>query len=201
MGSLYTFGIALFAAIGTFLFVSYLRNRRYPPLRTDASRALTPVSQRQVCSSISPLIQETLTSTLAIAHQSWIDYMNHPSKGLTGAVVSVYIAGEACGAILQTCIGDQLGRIRFMQLMCIIVTIGTTIQTASISIGMFLAGRALAGFAVGALVATVPIYLSEISAPHQRGLIGGISGCGISLGTMMSNVSHREIHLEIDCQT
>lgn len=22
----------------------------------------------------------------AIAHESWIDYMNHPSKGLTGAV-------------------------------------------------------------------------------------------------------------------
>lgn len=37
------------------------------------------------------------------------------------------------------------------------------------------------------MVATVPIYLSEISAPHVRGLIGGISGCGISLGTMVSN--------------
>lgn len=37
------------------------------------------------------------------------------------------------------------------------------------------------------MVATVPIYLSEISAPKHRGLIGGISGCGISLGTMMSN--------------
>ena len=37
------------------------------------------------------------------------------------------------------------------------------------------------------MVATVPIYLSEISAPQVRGLIGGISGCGISLGTMMSN--------------
>lgn len=37
------------------------------------------------------------------------------------------------------------------------------------------------------LVATVPIYLSEISDPHHRGLIGGISGCGISFGTMASN--------------
>lgn len=36
-------------------------------------------------------------------------------------------------------------------------------------------------------MSTVPIYLSEISAPSQRGLIGGISGCGISFGTMMSN--------------
>lgn len=37
------------------------------------------------------------------------------------------------------------------------------------------------------MVATVPIYLSEISDPRIRGLIGGISGCGISFGTMMSN--------------
>lgn len=74
-----------------------------------------------------------------------------------------------------------------MQLMCIIVTIGTVIQTASVNIGMFLAGRVLAGYAVGGLVATVPIYLSEISDPRYRGLIGGISGCGISFGTMMSN--------------
>lgn len=95
--------------------------------------------------------------------------MQTPSKGLTGAVsqhrtlrrfhfqaqqenlqvVAVYIAGEAGGALTQTFIGDKLGRIRFMQLMCIIVTIGTVIQTASVNIGMFLAGRVLAGYAVG----------------------------------------------------
>ncbi|EXJ70563.1 uncharacterized protein A1O5_06633 [Cladophialophora psammophila CBS 110553] len=130
---------------------------------------------------------DTGIATTTIAHQSWIDYMSEPSKGLTGAVVSVYIAGEAGGALFQTLIGDALGRIRFLQLMCVIVTIGVVIQTASINIGMFLAGRALAGFAVGGMVATVPIYLSEIAAPDVRGLIGGISGCGISLGTMASN--------------
>ncbi|KAJ9641699.1 uncharacterized protein PV06_03728 [Exophiala oligosperma] len=130
---------------------------------------------------------DTGIATTTIAHQSWIDYMGHPSKGLTGAVVAVYIAGEAVGALTQTFIGDALGRIRFMQLMCVIVTIGTVIQTAAQNMGMFLAGRVLAGIAVGGMVATVPIYLSEISAPKHRGLIGGISGCGISLGTMMSN--------------
>ena len=36
-----------------------------------------------------------------------------------------------------------------MQLMCIIVTVGTVIQTAAVNIGMFLAGRVLAGYAVG----------------------------------------------------
>lgn len=61
----------------------------------------------------------------------------------------MYIAGEAVGALTQTFIGDKLGRIRFMQFMCVVVTVGTAIQTASVNIGMFLAGRALAGYAVG----------------------------------------------------
>jgi predicted MFS family arabinose efflux permease len=61
----------------------------------------------------------------------------------------VYIAGEAIGALTQTAIGDKLGRVRFMQMMCVVVTIGTIIQTASQNIGMFLAGRVLAGFSVG----------------------------------------------------
>jgi hypothetical protein len=37
------------------------------------------------------------------------------------------------------------------------------------------------------------VYISEISDPAHRGLIGGISGCGISFGTMMSN------WVECDC--
>lgn len=40
--------------------------------------------------------------------------MGHPSDGLTGAVVAVYIAGEAVGALTQTLIGDKLGRIRYV---------------------------------------------------------------------------------------
>jgi sugar porter (SP) family MFS transporter len=130
---------------------------------------------------------DTGIATTTIAHKSWVEYMGHPSNGLTGAVVAVYIAGEAVGALLQTFVGDKLGRIRFMQAMCILVTIGVIIQTAAMNMGMFLAGRVLAGTAVGGMVGTVPIYLSEIAAPHQRGLIGGISGCGISFGTMASN--------------
>ena len=81
-GLLYTVGVALFAAIGTFLFGF-----------------------------------DTGIATTTIAHESWVEYMHEPSKGLTGSVVAIYIAGEAGGALFQTAVGDKLGRIRFMQLM------------------------------------------------------------------------------------
>lgn len=77
----------------------------------------------------------------------------------------MYIAGEACGALTQTFIGDYLGRIRFMQLMCIIVTIGCVIQTASQNMGMFLAGRVLAGYAVGCVV---PLFTSNYFSTTNR---------------------------------
>ncbi|CAD0041260.1 unnamed protein product [Aureobasidium pullulans] len=44
------------------------------------------------------------------------------------------------------------------------------------------------------LVGTVPIYLSEISSPEHRGLIGGISGCGIAFGTMEFLKIRRDLH-------
>lgn len=91
------------------------------------------------------------------------------------------------GAIIQILIADKLGRIRFMMLQCIIVTIGCTIQTSAVNVGMFLAGRIIAGVAVGALSGTVPVYLSEISPPKIRGLLGGLNGVGLSTGTMASN--------------
>ena len=50
---------------------------------------------------------------------------------------------------MQIIIGDKLGRIGFMKLLCVIVTIGCVIQTAAVNIGMLLAGRILTGIAVG----------------------------------------------------
>ncbi|KIY71882.1 general substrate transporter [Cylindrobasidium torrendii FP15055 ss-10] len=125
--------------------------------------------------------------TTSIAHESFKEYMGHPSNAATGAIVATYIAGEAFGALLQMLIGDKLGRKRFMQLMCIVVTIGTCIQTSAQNYAMFLAGRIITGVAVGALVSTVPIYNSEISPPEIRGVIGGISGLLISMGTCTAN--------------
>ncbi|UKZ52820.1 hypothetical protein TrVGV298_006607 [Trichoderma virens] len=125
--------------------------------------------------------------TATITHLSWAAYMGSPSSTIMGAVGAIYIAGEAVGAFLQILIADKLGRIRFMQIAAIVVTIGAILQTASVNIGMFLAGRVISGVAVGALSGTVPIYLSEIAPPKNRGLIGGLSGVGLSSGTMLAN--------------
>lgn len=60
--------------------------------------------------------------TTSIAHQSFKDYMGNPNAAATGAIVATYIAGEAVGAITQSIFGDSLGRRRYMQLMCMVVS-------------------------------------------------------------------------------
>ncbi|KIW85429.1 hypothetical protein Z517_00819 [Fonsecaea pedrosoi CBS 271.37] len=125
--------------------------------------------------------------TTTIAHKSWVEYMHNPNPALVGAVGAIYIGGEAVGALIQIALADRLGRLRFMELLCVIVTIGCTLQTAAVNLGMLLAGRILTGIAVGSLSATVPVYLSEISDPRHRGFIGGLSGVNLSCGIMVAN--------------
>lgn len=113
--------------------------------------------------------------------------MSQPSPSLIGGIASAYAGGEALGVLLQTLIADRLGRIRFLQLLCVLTLLGTVVQTASTSMGMFIGGRAVTGFGVGGMVTTVPLYLSEISPPQQRGFIAGFTGVGIAFGAMMSS--------------
>ncbi|KAG7088988.1 hypothetical protein E1B28_012934 [Marasmius oreades] len=125
--------------------------------------------------------------TTSIAHDSFKTYMKNPNAAATGAIVATYIAGEAIGALMQMLVGDKLGRKGFMEMMCVVVTIGTVIQTAAQNYAMFLVGRILTGIAVGGLIGTVPIYNSEISPPQSRGVIGGLSGYMIGVGTCVAN--------------
>jgi hypothetical protein len=85
----YTLSVALFAAIGTFLFVSFWCVW-YVGCSNRQSRALIQASPQQVSMGYATrfdILQGANPIFLsAIAHGSWINYMGHPSKGLTGAV-------------------------------------------------------------------------------------------------------------------
>ena len=76
----YTFGVALFAAIGSKSIVL----ARICATSTLTDRAPPPAAFL--------FGFDTGIATTTIAHQSWINYMGHPSKGLTGAVVAVYVS-------------------------------------------------------------------------------------------------------------
>jgi MFS family permease len=60
--------------------------------------------------------------------------------------------------------------------------IGSTITSASQSIGMLVAGRIINGFAVGICSSQVPVYISELAPPTKRGMLGGLQQWAITWG-------------------
>ncbi|KEP55820.1 MFS monosaccharide transporter [Rhizoctonia solani 123E] len=125
--------------------------------------------------------------TTTIAQDSFKAYFNHPSQSIIGALVSTYIAGEAIGACFAAWSCDALGRRHTIAIAAATATVGTVIQTASVHIGMLICGRIVTGMAVGCMILTVPVYNSEISPPQHRGLLVGMSGQLIGVGSLVAN--------------
>jgi MFS family permease len=64
---------------------------------------------------------------------------------------------------------DSLGRRKTIMLGAMINLVGAVLQCAAQNLAMVLVGRIFAGWAVGVLSMSVPIYQSECAHPKTRG--------------------------------
>ena len=69
----------------------------------------------------------------------------------------------------------------------VIVTIAAALQAGSVHIAMFLIARVLNGLGAGMIIANTPVYLSEISPAHTRGLLVSAQGICITLAYIVSS--------------
>lgn len=81
---------------------------------------------------------------------------------------------------------DRFGRKFTIQLGAGICVIGATLQAAAQNLSMILVGRILAGWAVGLMSMSVPVYQAEFAPPRSRGLIVGLSQQMIGIGFIVS---------------
>ena len=65
---------------------------------------------------------------------------------------------------------DRFGRRWTVLIGACVNLLGAALQSGAQSLGMILAGRILAGWAVGILSMSVPIYQSECAHPSKRGM-------------------------------
>lgn len=73
---------------------------------------------------------------------------------------------------------DSLGRRKTILVGATINLIGAVLQTAAQHLAMILVGRIMAGWAVGILSMSVPIYQSECAHPKKRGKTNPLSHVG-----------------------
>lgn len=76
----------------------------------------------------------------------------------------------------------QAGRKMTMYYNAILGLFGGALICGSRNIGMFIAGRFFAGMSAFGFLVTAPVYTSELSPPHFRGLFCGLNGVFIGLG-------------------
>lgn len=103
-----------------------------------------------------------ITST--IGQPTFVDYFGKPDPSVTGGIVSSFTGGAILGALSVSWLADTLGRKKTVFLGGCISAFGCALQAGAATIGMLIAGRLIAGIAVGILSAIVPMYcVSHVS--------------------------------------
>ncbi|PWN50421.1 general substrate transporter [Violaceomyces palustris] len=107
-------------------------------------------------------------------------------SSVQGAVVAIYEIGALFGSLFVLWKGDTVGRRTSIFLGSIIMTVGSVIMTASYGLGQFTVGRIITGIGNGMNTSTIPMWQSELSKAHNRGLLVLIEGALIAGGIMIS---------------
>jgi MFS family permease len=75
-----------------------------------------------------------------------------------------------------------------MQLMTMFFIVGPVFEALSPNIGVMAFGRLLSGMGAGAAVVVVPIYISEIAPPAERGFFGAFTQIGCNVGILVTQL-------------
>ncbi|KAH9838332.1 general substrate transporter [Rhodofomes roseus] len=124
-----------------------------------------------------------------ITFSQFEDFVHDPAKysSLSGAVVSTFTGGCFFGCMIAGWTSDKFGRKRSIQLGALIDLWGCAMQAGANNLACMLIGRIVAGFAIGILSMSVPLYNTEIAPPKIRGFIVGLAQQMIGIGFIVAN--------------
>ncbi|KAK8763479.1 hypothetical protein V5799_033915 [Amblyomma americanum] len=99
---------------------------------------------------------------------------------------SVLAVGALVGSLVSGFLIERFGRVRPIQLSSLgFVTGCLCIVLSDASLPWLFAGRVLTGFCCGLVSLSVPVFVSEISPAHVRGLLGSGVQLAITLGVLV----------------
>ncbi|TFK71957.1 general substrate transporter [Pluteus cervinus] len=120
-----------------------------------------------------------------LSNEAYISTFKKPDANAQGAIVAAMPAGSLVGALAVTHLADKIGRRKTIILGGMIWVLGSILQCASVNRGMLVVGRVISGISVGLSSAVVPIYQSEITAPHIRGRMVSLQQWSITWGILI----------------
>jgi MFS family permease len=105
-----------------------------------------------------------------------------------GMVTSFFTLGGLAGALLAGPMTAKSGRLRTMALTATFAVTGPAFEALAPSFSVLAAGRLLSGVGAGAATVVVPIYISEIAPPGQKGFFGTFTQVMINVGILIAQV-------------
>lgn len=105
-----------------------------------------------------------------------------------GLVSSIFTLGGLIGALSAGPVASRYGRLRCMHLTTIFFVIGPVFEALSPNTGVLALGRFLSGVGAGAAVVVVPIYISEIAPPAERGFFGAFTQIMCNVGILLTQL-------------
>jgi MFS family permease len=100
--------------------------------------------------------------TDVIDSPNFLNYFNtDKTSSIIGGINSVFSGGAVFGALMGGLTMDRFGRKITIQTGALICTVGAILQSSAKNLAMILVGRVIAGWAVGLLSMSVPVYQAE----------------------------------------
>ncbi|NXF90789.1 GTR6 protein, partial [Eubucco bourcierii] len=98
---------------------------------------------------------------------------------------SVFTLGAAAGGLSTMLLNDLLGRKLSIMFSAVPSALGLALLAGAQGFSMLLLGRILTGYAGGVTSASIPVYISEISHPGVRGMLGACPQIMAVLGSLI----------------
>lgn len=105
-----------------------------------------------------------------------------------GVVGSMYTLGGLIGALSAGPLAGRFGRLRTMQITTLFFAVGPVFEALSPSIAIMALGRLLSGVGAGASVVIVPLYISEIAPPAEKGFFGAFTQIMCNVGILITQL-------------
>lgn len=105
-----------------------------------------------------------------------------------GLVSSIYTLGGLFGALVAGPISARYGRLRTMQFTTFFFIIGPAFEALAGNIGVMTIGRFISGLGAGAAMVVVPIYVSEVAPPGEKGFFGSFTQIMVNVGILITQL-------------
>ncbi|KXH43306.1 hypothetical protein CNYM01_04764 [Colletotrichum nymphaeae SA-01] len=116
--------------------------------------------------------------------EPWLPECIPMSDAVFATVSSIFTVGGLLGALCAGPLSSKRGRRPAMRVTSILYIIGAIIETLAGGAAALAIGRFVTGMAAGASTVIVPLYISEIAPPKERGLFGAMTQVSINVGIL-----------------